>query len=99
MLQGSLHVYSLLCKQTESIGECVDDVPLTAIKSFRSNTSRDRFRRSLIGHYLTGDARQVSKFYKSALNMQGKVVTFEESEGGGPCGVWVEKDGASVVVT
>ena len=85
MLQGSLHVYSLLCKQAESIGECVDDVP--------------RFRRSLIGQYLTGDARQVSKFYKSALDMQGKVVTFEESEGGGPCGVWVEKDGASVVVT
>ncbi len=62
------------------------------------NTSRDRFRRSLIGHYLTGDARQVSKSYKSALDMQGNPVTLEESDGGGPCGVWVEKEGGAEVV-
>ena len=57
------------------------------------NTTTDRFRRSLIGHYVTGDATEVSKFYKPVLDMQGKEVAFEESEGGGPCGVWVERDG------
>jgi len=61
------------------------------------NTSTDRFRRSLIGHYVTGDAKEVSKFYKPVLDMQGHAVAFEDSEGGGPCGVWVERDGHSTV--
>ncbi len=62
------------------------------------NTSSDRFRRALIGHYVTGDAREVSKFYTPALDMQGNEVSFEESDGGGPCGVWVEKDGRTSVL-
>src|SRR5687768_11401829 len=31
------------------------------------NTTPDRFRRSLIGHYVEGDAEQVSSFYSDAL--------------------------------
>lgn len=54
------------------------------------NVTTDRFRRSLIGHYVTGDARQVAKFYKPVLDMAGNEVDFAESEGGGPCGVWVD---------
>jgi phytanoyl-CoA hydroxylase len=61
------------------------------------NTTTDRFRRSLIGHYVTGDAKEVSKFYKPVLDMAGNEIDFGESEGGGPCGVWVEQEGQNRV--
>ncbi|MEI2736190.1 MAG: phytanoyl-CoA dioxygenase family protein [Rhodoblastus sp.] len=35
------------------------------------NTSQDRFRRSLIGHYIQGDAEQVGHWYHPALRMDG----------------------------
>jgi phytanoyl-CoA hydroxylase len=61
------------------------------------NTSQDRFRRSLIGHYIVGEAEKVSKYYHPALRMDGSEVSLDESERGGPCGVWVEQDGTPVV--
>ncbi|CAN5419383.1 phytanoyl-CoA dioxygenase family protein [soil metagenome] len=61
------------------------------------NTSPDRFRRALIGHYIAGEAEKVSKFYQPTLRMDGSEVQLAESERGGSCGVWVEKDGAPVV--
>lgn len=57
------------------------------------NTSQDRFRRALIGHYLAGDAREVASYYHPVLDMDGNEVRLEESSGGGPCGVWTETDG------
>jgi phytanoyl-CoA hydroxylase len=61
------------------------------------NTSRDRFRRSLIGHYIVGDAQKVGGFYDPVLRMDGTRVVLEQSEGGGPCGVWRETAGRSAV--
>ncbi len=61
------------------------------------NRSRDRFRRALIGHYAVGDARAVAQFYHPVLRMDGSTVTLDVSEGGGPCGVWVDRDGHRVV--
>ncbi len=61
------------------------------------NTSADRFRRSLIGHYIMGSAEKVSKYYHPVLRMDGSVVDLGNSERGGPCGVWVEEDGRPVV--
>jgi phytanoyl-CoA hydroxylase len=61
------------------------------------NTSQDRFRRSLIGHYIVGDAQKVAEFYHPALRMDGSVVELNVSERGGACGVWVEEDGQAVV--
>jgi ectoine hydroxylase-related dioxygenase (phytanoyl-CoA dioxygenase family) len=61
------------------------------------NSSTERFRRALIGHYIVGDAQQVAEFYHPALRMDGSTVTLERSEAGGACGVWVEKDGTPVV--
>ena len=61
------------------------------------NTTTDRFRRSLIGHYVTGDATEVSKFYKPVLDMAGQEVDFAESPGGGPCGVWSDVNGQPTV--
>lgn len=61
------------------------------------NRSRDRFRRALIGHYAVGDARAVARFYHPVLRMDGSTVTLDVSEGGGPCGVWADRDGHRVV--
>lgn len=61
------------------------------------NNSAERFRRSLIGHYIAGDARQVAQYYHPALRMDGSVVGLNVSEGGGACGVWVEQDGEPVI--
>ncbi len=61
------------------------------------NTSQDRFRRSLIGHYIEGDAQQVATFYFPALRMDGAPVELDASATGGSCGVWVEQDGMPVV--
>ena len=61
------------------------------------NTSGSRFRRALIGHYIVGDAKQVSKYYHPVLRFDGTVVDLDVSEGGGQCGVWVEEDGKEVL--
>lgn len=61
------------------------------------NTSTNRFRRSLIGHYIEGDAQQVGRWYHPALRMDGSVVALEESPGSTQCGVWVERDGTPVI--
>ena len=56
-----------------------------------------RFRRSLIGHYIEGDARECSLWYSPALRFDGSTVALEQNEGGGPCGEWVERDGTPVI--
>ena len=60
------------------------------------NTSTDRFRRALIGHYIAGEAEQVGGYYHPILRMDGTPVELALSEGGDPCGVWVERDGRRV---
>ncbi len=61
------------------------------------NTSRDRFRRSLIGHYVGGDAQEVAKWFHPALRMDGTPVELGISAGGGSCGIWVDMDGKPVL--
>jgi phytanoyl-CoA hydroxylase len=61
------------------------------------NTSADRFRRALIGHYVAGEAEKVAVFYHPVLRMDGTEVKLEVSEGGGACGVWTDRDGRPVV--
>jgi len=60
------------------------------------NTSPDRFRRALIGHYIQGDARQVAEYYHPALRMDGTPLSLDVSAGGGACGQWTD-DGAIVL--
>ena len=57
------------------------------------NTSENRFRRSLIGHYIETRAEQVSKFDQPVLRMDGTAYEIGGVEEGGPCGVWVDRDG------
>jgi ectoine hydroxylase-related dioxygenase (phytanoyl-CoA dioxygenase family) len=54
------------------------------------NTSADRFRRALIGHYIEGDATQVGRWYHPALHMDGTPLELGVSPGATPCGVWVD---------
>lgn len=61
------------------------------------NRSENRFRRSLIGHYIAGEAAQVGKYYHPALRMDGSVIELGTSEGGGSCGVWVDQGGNPVI--
>lgn len=57
------------------------------------NTSKDRFRRALIGHYVSAESEKVADYYWPVLNMQGNEVVLGDNPGGGPCGRWVEVDG------
>lgn len=61
------------------------------------NVSSNRFRRSLIGHYVVGEAEKVYKWYHPALKFDGSVMTLGESQDGSECGVWVERDGTRTV--
>jgi hypothetical protein len=61
------------------------------------NHSADRFRRSLIGHYIEGDAQQVATYYHPILRMDGTPVELDVSQGGGSCGIWVDQDGKPVI--
>ena len=62
------------------------------------NTTTDRFRRALIGHYVDGTAEQVSKGYQPLLRMDGTPFVMPNSEiEGSTCGVWVERDGQPAI--
>ena len=56
------------------------------------NTTTDRFRRALIGHYLVGEAEKVHQWYHPVLKMDGTPMEIGLSEKGGECGVWVSLD-------
>jgi hypothetical protein len=60
------------------------------------NTSNDRFRRSLIGHYLTADAREAWKFYHPVLRFDGTEIDLGDAEVGSECGR-VTADGIELV--
>ena len=50
------------------------------------NTSRDRFRRSLICHYVPASTVELSHWYKEPYSFDGAVHTIAQASGGGPCG-------------
>lgn len=62
------------------------------------NRTEDRFRRSLIGHYATGDAAAIARFYHPLLRFDGTEVAVDVSAGGGACGVLEETEGKSRIV-
>ena len=61
------------------------------------NTTTDRFRRALIGHYIAGEAEQVGAYFHPVLRMDGTPVKLALSEGVAPCGIWVERDGTQTI--
>jgi hypothetical protein len=61
------------------------------------NTTADQFRRSLIAHYVAGEAEQATRHLNPLYRMDGTTFDIVDSPGGGPCGVWVDQDGKQVV--
>lgn len=61
------------------------------------NTTKDRFRRSLIAHYIVAEAQKVGEFYQPVLRMDGSVVDLGTSEGATQCGIWVDHEGEPVI--
>ncbi len=62
------------------------------------NNSADRFRCAMIGHYIVGEAEAVARHYHPVLRMDGSEIALGLSEQGGPCGVWVDRDGEPAAV-
>ncbi|MGL4176326.1 MAG: phytanoyl-CoA dioxygenase family protein [Dermatophilaceae bacterium] len=52
----------------------------------RPNTTADRFRRSLIFHYIPEASREVARFYHPLLTTDGEEVRIAEAADGGACG-------------
>lgn len=50
------------------------------------NRSKDRFRRSFIGHYAAGSLDKIAKFYLPLVKMDGTDYDVEAQQGGGACG-------------
>lgn len=51
------------------------------------NRTKDRYRRTFIGHYIDEASEQVASFYHPVLNMAGEVMgDVAVPTGGGPCG-------------
>lgn len=63
------------------------------------NLSKNRFRRSLIGHYIVGEAKQVSRHYHPVLKMNGEAIDFGMNSEGAPCGAWTEAEPPEVEIT
>jgi ectoine hydroxylase-related dioxygenase (phytanoyl-CoA dioxygenase family) len=61
------------------------------------NTTENRFRRALIGHYIEGDTEQVARWYHPVLRMNGSVIEINASEKGSQCGIWVTENGEQVI--
>ena len=60
----------------------------------RPNTTADRFRRSLIAHFIEEGATGSVDWIQPVLHPDGRELWLDErDEGGGPCGTWVEQDG------
>jgi phytanoyl-CoA hydroxylase len=54
------------------------------------NRSKTRFRRTIIGHYIAAESKQVAKYYFPVFRMDGSLLDsgIAESEPSGPCGVY-----------
>lgn len=61
------------------------------------NTTSDRFRRALIGHYIHAEAEKVGTWYHPVLRMDGSAVDMGVADGGTRCGVWIDQGGAAAI--
>ncbi len=59
------------------------------------NRTPDRFRRALIAHFIEERATSSVDWIQPVLHPDGRELWLDEQDqGGGPCGTWVERDGA-----
>ncbi len=56
------------------------------------NTSKDRFRRSFICHYVGRSSERMSRWYDHILTMDGEAIKIADNESAGPCGTeWTSR--------
>ena len=58
----------------------------SVVHGSRPNTSADRFRRSLIFHYIPEDSTEIAAFYNPLVRPDRRTTVITEAIGGGPCG-------------
>jgi phytanoyl-CoA hydroxylase len=63
------------------------------------NRTQDRFRRSLIGHYIVAEAEQIARHYHPVLQMNGEPLDFGMNTDGGLCGTWVATEPPTVEIS
>ncbi len=56
------------------------------------NTTRERFRASLIGHYVGADTQTLTEFDQPVLTPRGEELFLEPALDGVPCGEWTDLD-------
>jgi phytanoyl-CoA hydroxylase len=94
------HRWPVLCPEKADITQSFTDVTVRLPEEapvVPALMETDRFRRALIGHYIVGEAEQVGLYYHPVLRMDGSTVELDASEGGGPCGLWVEHNGKAEI--
>jgi phytanoyl-CoA hydroxylase len=70
----------------------------TLVHGSHRNTTADRWRRSLIGHYVGGRVEVVPGRFQPLLTAVGGEVRRHAEERGGPCGVWVPAGNGTAVL-
>lgn len=55
------------------------------------NVSKDRFRRIVVGHYISGEAEKVAHWYFPIYRFDRTQVELAANEQGGPCGEYVQE--------
>ncbi|TDW14154.1 phytanoyl-CoA dioxygenase family protein [Kribbella kalugense] len=58
----------------------------SVVHGSRPNTSADRFRRSLIFHYIPEESVEIAAFYNPLVKPDRRETVLPEAIGGGPCG-------------
>ena len=62
------------------------------------NQTDTRFRRSLIGHYIGGEAQEVAKFYTRPCAWTGATTRWGwPAKAARSCGIWVDEMGQPVI--
>ncbi|RSH89961.1 hypothetical protein EHS25_001947 [Saitozyma podzolica] len=71
----------------------------SVVHSSGPNVSKDRFRRSLVLHYVPQTSVEVAKFYLPLISPNGEEIMVGESPSRGPCGeFWPAEEGSMVAI-
>lgn len=64
----------------------------SVVHGSRPNSTEDRFRRSLIFHYIPEDSVEIAAFYNPLIRPDRRETVLAEAIGGGPCGDYAQAE-------